>query len=82
MFFKVRVKFLEAFKDGNILDGRLFKVGDIVDMDEIDAKKITQSGGYIEVLETFIPNPKKQVVEEAPVEAPKGAGKKKDANKT
>jgi ADP-dependent phosphofructokinase/glucokinase len=58
--FKLRVKFLESFKDGMILEGRNFNVNEVAVLEEMDVEKIINSGGEVEVLETLIPNPLKQ----------------------
>jgi hypothetical protein len=69
-FMKYRVKFLEYFKDGNILEGRAFQSGQEAVLDESDVHKIAQSGGLLEKLETLIPRPVKEPEKvEAPVEA-------------
>lgn len=57
---KLRIKMLEAFKDGNVLGGRFLKTGEYLVVDEMDAQKIEQSGGLLEVVEKVIPNPLKQ----------------------
>lgn len=74
--FKLRVRFLEPFVDGNILEGRRFKPEEVVDMDEADAMKIQNSGGEIEVLETLVPNPLKKVVPPEEIQEAEDAGKR------
>lgn len=66
-FLSYRVKVMENFKDGNIMGGRFLKAGEILVLSEQDFVKVTNSGGLLEIVETLIPNPKKEVVE--PVEA-------------
>jgi hypothetical protein len=58
-FLKFRVKVLEEFKDGNVLDGKLLKTNSILIVSEQEKAQIEQSGGVIEVLEEVIPNPRK-----------------------
>jgi hypothetical protein len=53
-----KVKFQEAFKDGGILP-RLFKAGEVVELDEAIVNRITQSGGVVEVIEKRVPPPQK-----------------------
>ena len=62
-FLRYRVKVMEAFKDGNILGGRFLKPGEILVISESDFVKITNSGGTLEVMESLIPNPKKEAPE-------------------
>lgn len=64
-FVKYRVKFLEGFKDGNILGGAFFKAGQIETVSETDMIKVQNSGGLLEVMETLIPNPKMKPSQEA-----------------
>lgn len=61
MIFKV--KFQEAFKDGNIIP-RLFKAGEIVELDEAIVKRIIQSGGVLDVIEKRVPKPQKAAKDE------------------
>lgn len=63
MDIQVKVRFVSAFKDGNIQHGRLFKSGEVCTIPEMDADKIQRSGGEFEVIEKLIPNPKKAVKE-------------------
>lgn len=65
--FKYKVKNMEPFKDGTILDGRFVKPGEILVIDEQTRNKMVQSGALLEELEILIPNPLKTV---APVEEP------------
>ena len=58
---KYRIKNMEPFKDGNIMNGRFLKAGEVLVVDEVDAVKIKNSGGVIEILETLVPNPLKAV---------------------
>lgn len=58
-FLQYRVKNMEAFKDGTILNGRFLKPGEILVVSESDFVKITNSGGTLEILDTLIPNPKR-----------------------
>lgn len=60
MDFQYRIKMLEAFKDGNILNGRLLKANEVLNVSESDMVKIRNSGGLLEILETLIPNPLKK----------------------
>lgn len=62
---KYRVKFMEAFKDGNILGGKFFGAGSIHVIDESDMVKIQNSGGVFDTIETLIPNPLKTSPEAA-----------------
>ncbi len=64
MEMKLRIKVLENFKDGRILEGKFLPAGSIHIVSEIDAQKIENSGGLIEVLEKVIPNPLKIQKEE------------------
>lgn len=57
--FSYRVKNMETFKDGNVLNGRLIKAGEVLVVTELELHRIRQSGGVVEVVETLIPNPKK-----------------------
>jgi hypothetical protein len=59
-FMKYRVKVMEGFKDGNVLEGRFLKPGEILVLSESDVTKITNSGGVLEILQEMIPNPLKQ----------------------
>jgi hypothetical protein len=52
------VKFMEKFKDGNII-ARAFKAGEITELDEALVERIRQSGGMLEVMEKRVPPPQK-----------------------
>ena len=52
------VKFMEKFKDGNII-ARAFKAGEITELDEALVVRIRQSGGMLEVMEKRVPPPQK-----------------------
>jgi hypothetical protein len=75
-FIRVRAKFEEPFKDGNVLEGRSFNTGQIVEMSEADFNKVLQSGGTITALEKLVPNPKKH---DEPVENLDNKSGKKNA---
>lgn len=60
----LKVKFLEAFKDGNILP-QSFRAGEIVELDELIVKRIVQSGGVLDILEKRVPKPQKAAKDEA-----------------
>lgn len=75
-FIKYRIKILEGFKDGNVLDGMELRANQIIDVDEGVTERIRQSGGRVEVLQTLVPNPKKEVVEPVEAEPEKVSGKK------
>jgi hypothetical protein len=84
-FIKYRIKILEGFKDGNVLGGMELKANQIIDVDEGVTERIRQSGGRVEVLQSLVPNPKKQeiiepveVVEAVEAEPKKVSGKKND----
>ena len=62
-FLRYKVKVMEAFKDGNILGGRFLRPGEILVVSESDFVKITNSGGILEIMESLIPNPKKEAPE-------------------
>ena len=81
-FMKYQVKMLVQFKDGNILEGRELKAGEVLEVDESVKNQLwSSSGGMIEVMGQVVPNPKKQQpVEAAPVEEPKSE-KAKNARK-
>jgi hypothetical protein len=64
-FLKYRVKVLENFKDGNIMEGRELRVNEILTISQTDFVKVTNSGGKLEILEEMIPNPRKAESEEA-----------------
>jgi hypothetical protein len=69
MFFRIRM--IEVFKDGNILEGKLFSAGKEYIVSELDKNRIAQSGGLFEVIEALVKNPLK-VLKDAPVvEEPK-----------
>lgn len=53
-----KVKFQEAFKDGGILP-RLFKAGEVVELDESIVVRIQQSGGVVDIIEKRVPPPQK-----------------------
>lgn len=59
--FKYKIKNIEAFKDGNVLDGRFVKPGEILVVNETEKQRMVQSGALIEVIETLVPNPLKEV---------------------
>lgn len=77
-----KVKNMEIFKDGNILNGRQLKPGEILVLDDITVQRIQNSGGTLEVIEKMIPNPLKSTVEkpkeiaEEAVEAPQPVKRK------
>jgi len=75
--FKLRIRFLEPFKDGQILEGRQFKVDEVTELDQMDVEKIVNSGGEVEVLETLVPNPLKKTEEEKAAKEVKTAQKKR-----
>ena len=62
-FVKYRVKIMEGFKDGNILGGRFLKPEEIIVLTDADIVKIRNSGGTLDILETLVPNPKKELPE-------------------
>lgn len=62
-----KIKMVEAFKDGNILEGRPLRAGEEIVVSEGDLAKIRQSGGLVEQVETMIKNPMKDL---PPVERP------------
>jgi hypothetical protein len=51
---------MEAFKDGNVLEGKFLKPGEVLILSETDVAKITNSGGVLEILQELIPNPLKR----------------------
>jgi hypothetical protein len=57
MFFRIRM--LEVFKDGNILEGQLFKAGHEYIVSDVDKNRIAQSGGLFDVIEALVKNPLK-----------------------
>lgn len=59
-----KIKFMESFRDGNI-SPLLFRQGEVVEFDEAVVRKIRQSGGTVEVLETRVPPAKKAQKDEA-----------------
>jgi hypothetical protein len=76
-FIKYRIKMLETFKDGNILEGRTLKTGEILEVDESVKNQIwSSSGGMIEVLGQVIPNPKKEEEKSVDDVSEKSGGKK------
>lgn len=66
-FIKYRVRVLEPFKDGMILEGRELKPEQVIDLDESDFQKIVNSGGMLEVIDTLVPNPLRAVKEVPPM---------------
>lgn len=62
-FLKYRVKVMEGFKDGNVLEGRFLKPGEVLVVSEQDYTKIVNSGGILEIMDSLIPNPKKESAE-------------------
>ena len=63
-----KLKFVEVFKDGNVMDGRLFKQNEVVIVSENDKNRIIQSGAVVDILETLIKNPLKDLPKEPVVE--------------
>ena len=55
---KLRIRFLEFFKDGNVLP-RGYAANEELVVDENLYSRIKQSGGVVEIVEKLIPNPKK-----------------------
>lgn len=56
-----KVRFIEPFKDGNILNGQLFKANEVAVLSPQDKEKIVNSGGVLEEIEMVVPNPLKNV---------------------
>jgi hypothetical protein len=54
---------MENFKDGNILGGKFLKAEGIYIVTEQEFAQITNSGGTLEILDTLVPNPKKELPE-------------------
>jgi hypothetical protein len=58
-----KIKNHEAFKDGNVMEGRFIKAGEILVVSEFDKDRLAQSGGVFDILETLVPNPLRHVAE-------------------
>ena len=80
-FVKNKVKFVEPFKDGNIMEGRLFKADEIEYLTDEELHRVEQSGAVVYVLDRVIPNPLKAEKKTAHEEA-KEKHEKETADKT
>ncbi|HEY6022118.1 MAG TPA: hypothetical protein VIY48_20290 [Candidatus Paceibacterota bacterium] len=70
---KFRVRVMEPFKDGNVLEGKQLMPEQVLVLDEQDFAKVVNSGGVLEVLEQLVPNPLKNLpslVSDGPKEDP------------
>lgn len=79
---KFRVRVMEPFKDGNVLEGKQLMPEQVLVLDEQDFAKVVNSGGVLEVLEQMVPNPLKNLpslVSESPKEDPQAVDPE-DAN--
>lgn len=61
---KYKVRFVEPFKDGQVFGSKLYKAGEIDIIDAGLVERARSSGAILDVLETLIPNPLKNLPHE------------------